>query len=117
MMLNSLLIGLRGQAAMQAEIIAMRHQLTVFQRTQKPKRIMLNGIDRCLWVLLSRLWSCWRSAKKDLVELFSHYHRSRTHPALDKDAPEPRHVQSREVGCIVRFPEVGGLHHRYERVA
>ena len=45
MMLNSLLIGLRGQAAMQAEIIALRHQLTVFQRTQKPKRIMLNGID------------------------------------------------------------------------
>jgi len=28
MMLNSLLIGLRGQAAMQAEIIALRHQLT-----------------------------------------------------------------------------------------
>jgi len=62
MMLNSLLIGLRGQAIMQAEIIALRHQLTVFQRTQKPKRIMLNGIDRCLWVLLSRLWSGWRSA-------------------------------------------------------
>jgi len=61
-MLNSLLIGLRGQAARQAEIIALRHQLTVFQRTQKPKRIMLNGIDRCLWVLLSRLWSGWRSA-------------------------------------------------------
>jgi hypothetical protein len=62
MMLNSLLIGLRGQAAMQAAIIALRHQLTVFQRTQKPKRIMLNGIDRCLWVWLSRLWSGWRSA-------------------------------------------------------
>src|SRR4029453_9634392 len=61
MMINSLLIGLRGQAAMQAEIIALRHQLTVFQRTQKPKR-MLNGIDRCLWVWLSRLWSGWRSA-------------------------------------------------------
>jgi hypothetical protein len=62
MMLNSLLIGLRGQAAMQAEIIALRHQLTVFQRTQKPKRIMLMGIDRCLWVWLSRLWSGWRSS-------------------------------------------------------
>jgi hypothetical protein len=61
-MLNSLLIGLRGQAAMQAEIIALRHQLTVFQRTQKPKRIMLKGIDRCLWVWLSRLWSGWQSS-------------------------------------------------------
>jgi hypothetical protein len=29
MMLNSLLVGLRGQAAMQAEIIALRHQLIV----------------------------------------------------------------------------------------
>jgi hypothetical protein len=62
MLFNSLLIRLRGQVAMQGEIIALRHQLTVFQRTQKPKRIMLNGIDRCLWVWLSRLWSGWRSA-------------------------------------------------------
>jgi putative transposase len=62
MTLNSLLVGLRGQAAMHAEIIALRHQLTVFQRTQKPKRIRLNAIDRCVWVWLSRLWSGWRSA-------------------------------------------------------
>jgi len=47
---------------MQAEIIALRHQLIVFQRTQKPKRIMLKGIDRCLWVWLSRLWSGWQSS-------------------------------------------------------
>jgi hypothetical protein len=57
MLFKSLLTGLRSQAVIQAEIIALRHQLTVFQRTQKPKRIMLNGIDRCLWVWLSRLWS------------------------------------------------------------
>jgi hypothetical protein len=29
--LNSLLVGLRGQATMQGEIIALRHQLTVLQ--------------------------------------------------------------------------------------
>ena len=34
---NSLLTALRGQAAIQVEIIALRHQLTVLQRTQKPK--------------------------------------------------------------------------------
>ena len=50
MVLNSLLAGLYGHAAMQAEIIALRHQLTVFQRTQKPRRLVLNRIDRCLWV-------------------------------------------------------------------
>ena len=61
-MLNTLLTGLRGQAAMQAEIIALRHQLTVMQRTQKPKRLLLNPGDRRLWVWLSRVWSGWRSA-------------------------------------------------------
>ena len=33
---------------MQAEIIALRHQLTVLQRTQIPKRLVLNrGDDSC----------------------------------------------------------------------
>jgi len=61
-MLNTLLTGLRGQAAMQAEIIALRHQLTVMQRTQKPKRLLLNRGDRRLWAWLSRVWSGWRSS-------------------------------------------------------
>jgi putative transposase len=60
--LNSLLSGLRGQAAMQAEIIALRHQLTVLQRNPRPKRIRLHNIDRCLWVWLTRRWANWRSA-------------------------------------------------------
>src|SRR5215813_6064348 len=62
MMLTSLLIGLRGQAVMQAEIIALRHQLTVLQRNQKSQRLDLHRSDRCLWVWLSRVWSGWRSA-------------------------------------------------------
>jgi transposase InsO family protein len=44
-----------------------------------------------------------------------YYNRARTHLALEKDAPEPRSVQSRAIGRIVAFPEVGGLHHRCER--
>jgi hypothetical protein len=40
-----------------------------------------------------------------------------THWGLDKDAPETRQVQPPEEGNIVAFPEVGGLHHRYERQA
>jgi len=62
MFLNSFLVGFRGQAALQAEIIALRHQLIVLQRTQKPKRLVLNRGDRCLWVWLSRFWSGWRSS-------------------------------------------------------
>jgi hypothetical protein len=61
--LDSLLIGFWSRAAMQAEIIALRHQLTVLQRSQKPRPLVLNRCDRCLWVWLSRLWSGWRSSE------------------------------------------------------
>ena len=46
-----------------------------------------------------------------------YYLRSRTHLALAKDAPEPRAIQSAEWGAVVEIPEVGGLHHRYDRRA
>jgi len=36
---------------------------------------------------------------------------------LEKDAPERRRVQGTELGRVIAFPEVRGLHHRYERVA
>jgi hypothetical protein len=40
---------------------------------------------------------------------------SRTHLALEKDAPISRPVMSSSVGRIVVTPHVGGLHHRYDR--
>lgn len=52
-----------------------------------------------------------------LESYLAYYHRSRTHLGLDKDAPEPRPLQTTDEGKIVAFPQVGGLHHRYERVA
>jgi transposase InsO family protein len=48
---------------------------------------------------------------------FAYYHRSRTHLSLSKDAPDPREVCPPTMGEIVARPEVGGLHHRYERLA
>jgi hypothetical protein len=59
---NSLPTGLGGRAAMQAEIIALRHQLTVLHHKPRPKRVRLNNIDRCLWIWLSRWWANRRSA-------------------------------------------------------
>ena len=191
---------------MQAEIIALRHQLTVLQRSQKPRRLVLNRCDRCLWVWLSRLWSGWRSSlmivkpahptaewtaqqipeafpfntapkyllrdrhriygqefhdqvavmninevlgarqspwqrpyvervigsirrecldhmivfdedslRRTLRSYFSYYRRSGLHLSIDKDSPDPRPVRS--VGKIIACREVGGLHHRYDRVA
>jgi transposase InsO family protein len=55
------------------------------------------------------------SLRRTLRSYFCYYHRSRLHLSLDKDSPDSRSVQS--VGRVIAFPEVGGLQHRYERVA
>ena len=52
-----------------------------------------------------------------LSSYFCYYHKTRTHLLLDKDCPESRTVHLPTVGKIIAFPEVGGLHHRYERRA
>jgi transposase InsO family protein len=55
--------------------------------------------------------------RRILARYFLYYHRARTHPAVDKDAPDIRPVQLPEAGRVVPIPEVGGLHHRYVRRA
>jgi len=55
--------------------------------------------------------------RQALAGYVAYYMRSRTHLALAKDSPVPRPVQSPTTGRIVATPEVGGLHHRYARVA
>ena len=52
-----------------------------------------------------------------MIRYGSYYEKARTHLALDKDAPIPRPVMPPGEGDIVAIPEVGGLHHRYERRA
>jgi putative transposase len=58
-----------------------------------------------------------RCLLRHLKSFTDYYHRSRTHLALEKDSPEPRPIQPPEAGRIIASPEVGGLHHRYERRA
>lgn len=55
--------------------------------------------------------------RRVLRSYFDYYAHSRTHLSLGKDAPIPRPVQPPELGRVVELPEVGGLHHRYERCA
>ena len=57
------------------------------------------------------------SLRRILDWYFDYYHRSRTHLSLEKDSPEPRSIQPPEMGRVVAVPQVGGLHHRYERRA
>jgi transposase InsO family protein len=58
-----------------------------------------------------------RHLRRILREYFSYYHTCRTHISLNKDPPETRTVEPPEMGDIVAFPHVGGLHHRYGRIA
>jgi putative transposase len=55
--------------------------------------------------------------RRILKSYFAYYHRSRTHLSLGREAPEPRPVHPPSMGKVVALPEVGGLHHRYERIA
>jgi transposase InsO family protein len=55
--------------------------------------------------------------RRILKSYFDYYERSRTHLSLGKDAPVSRPVQPVGEGRIVAISQVGGLHHRYERVA
>ena len=50
------------RAALQAEILALRHQLLVLQHSSRGQRLRLSRADRFLWVWLARFWSGWRSA-------------------------------------------------------
>jgi len=55
--------------------------------------------------------------RRILKSYFEYYERSRTHLSLGKDAPVSRPIQLPAVGRVVEIPQVGGLHHRYERIA
>jgi len=59
--LASLRATTRSRLDLAAEILALRHQLAVLQRTT-PKRPRLRPIDRLLWMVLSTVWPLWRQA-------------------------------------------------------
>ena len=58
-----------------------------------------------------------RHLRRILSMYFDYYHRWRTHLSLAMDCPEGRPVQPHNQGTVFEFPEVGGLHHHYERLA
>ena len=62
------------------------------------------------------VWSA-TGLRRLLNEYVAYYTASRTHLALKKDAPAPRPVMPPILGHVVAVPQVGGLHHRYERRA
>jgi hypothetical protein len=59
-LLHSLRFLTRSRASLHLEILALRHQLAVVNRTRRP-RLRLTSTDRVLWAWLSRTWGGWRS--------------------------------------------------------
>lgn len=55
--------------------------------------------------------------RRIIAEYVAYYNESRTHLSLDMDSPVTRPVQPPDQGKVVSLPQVGGLHHRYERQA
>ena len=47
----------------------------------------------------------------------AYYNTTRPHQSLDNNSPLPRVVEPSPGGRIIAIPQVGGLHHRYTRVA
>jgi hypothetical protein len=68
-LLQTMRLSLRSRTALQLEILALRHQLQILQRSRR-RRVRLNQADRLLWVWLSRTWNKWRSAASS-SDLFS----------------------------------------------
>jgi len=63
-LVSTLRSSLRSRAVLQAEILALHHQLLVLQRSTRRRRLRLRATDRIFWVWLSRLWQGGCSAVK-----------------------------------------------------
>ena len=74
-LLESVLINFRSRASLQFEVIALRHQLAVFQRNQRTP-IRLSRLDRAFWVMFYRLWpSCLDAVVMVKPETVIRWHR------------------------------------------
>jgi hypothetical protein len=59
-LLLTLRSSVRPRAMLHLEILALRHQLHVLERS-RPRRVHLTPADRVLWVWWSRVWRDWRA--------------------------------------------------------
>ena len=78
------------------------------------ERLIGSGRRECLDHVIVLSTAGLRRVLKSYV---AYYMTSRTHLSLDKDTPVPRPVAGLAAGHVVAIPQVGGLHHRYERRA
>jgi len=59
-LMHFLVAAFRRRLSLQLEVVALRHQLAVHERSG-PSRFQIEPGDRVLWSWLARLWSGWRN--------------------------------------------------------
>ena len=105
---------LRSRVALPLEILALRHQLAVLQRTQR-KRPCLTWFDCALWIWLYRLWPRCLDAvvivKPDTVvrlhrDSFLRYWRGKSRPGRPGLLEETVRTD-RDFGSVTRFIATG----------
>jgi hypothetical protein len=114
----SLLLTLRGclrsRAALHVELLALRHQLLVLERSRR-RRLRLRHADRLLWVSISRLWTHWRTAlvivKPETVTAVTDV----AHIPRESRWPDCGRERVRRTVHWIRSPGVHGSRYRSER--
>ncbi len=109
-------------------------------RKLHPRRFVVDSARLPLHLIVAALFGWLEREQRDVIEFrrecldhvivvnatglhqiltahVTYYMQSRTHLALQKDAPISRPVMPAAVGRIIVTPHVGGLHHRYDRAA
>jgi putative transposase len=102
---SSLRQGFNTRAALHAEILALRHQLLVLQRSNRSRKLHLGIADRLLWAWLSQLWNGWRSAlviAKPETVIAWHRRGFRLYWSLKSRHPQGRPSVSREIIDLIR---------------
>src|SRR5260370_39648933 len=112
-LIASLRAGFRSRGAMHLEVLALRHQLAVYQR--RHQRVRTKVVDRLLWALLSRPWASWREVlvfvqpgtviawqRRRFREHWACLSRARPgRPAVAKEIQDPIRKMSRaNLGCV-----------------
>jgi len=110
---HSIRQGLRARVALHAEILALRHQLLVLQRSKRFHKLPLGLADRVFWVWLSRLWNGWRSALvivKPETVIAWHRRGFRLYWSWKSLHPQGRPSVSREVIELIRKMSMANPH-------
>jgi hypothetical protein len=99
-----------GSTTIALENLALRHQLWSASGRRPTAPVARPNLDHFLILSEAHL-------RRLLHAYTAYYNTTRPHQSLDKNSPQPRAIEPPPCGRIIAIPQVGGLHHRYQRAA